>query len=136
MKKKRRRAENQAIIPNCVSQDEKLSLNLPSSNSKIEFINSGGIPDGFIGNDNQSSNVSGSFKYNDTDDFERQVSRIPINNNSRVSNNNANNNSDDILFLVKQFKNKEQKIDNEGNKENASQLDQKQEEVINKHQEN
>ncbi len=82
--------------------DEHASLNLPSSHSKIEVVNYGGVPeDGFIRNDNASSRVSGTYKYSNTEEFERQVSQI---NPPQPSGNVPNNNSaQDILSFVNQI---------------------------------
>ena len=85
-------------------EEEKVSLNLPASNSRIEIINFAGAPeDGFIQNDNVSSKVSGGYKYSNTDEFERQVSQIVPNQGAAVSGNVPNNSAQDLLSFVKQF---------------------------------
>lgn len=83
-------------------EEEKVSLNLPNSSGKIEIINFEGAPeDGFIKNDNVSSKVSGSYKFSNTEEFERQVSQIHPEG-SHPSGNVPNNSAQDFLSFVKQ----------------------------------
>jgi len=98
--------ENQQNGSAHIEEEEKESLALPENHSKIEIINYAGSPeDGFIKNDNQSSKVSGSYKYSNTEEFERQISQIVPNQGSQaqVSANAPNVSAQDLLSFVNQI---------------------------------